>query len=857
MFIERFQREARATAKLNHHNIIAGIGVGEAGGYNYFAMEYIEGETLNARLKREGAMAERDVLELGVAMASALAHAHSAGIIHRDVKPENILIANDGTPKLADLGLAKAENAEDNSLTQSGSAVGTPHYIAPEQASGLPLDGRADSYALGCTLYHAATGHTPFNGATPAVLMVKHINERMPHPQTLRPELSDEFCAILSHLVAREPQDRYARLDQAVEDMSALLSGGTPATKALPSAKINFLSNPAQGGSAPKIHAEKSVTRRLAPVGARVESGSSTSGRHSTRSVRAASKSAMPLYALGGGALVLALGGYLIFGGAPEKPKPIAAAAPTIPAAPPAVVQNTPPPPIPAAVPKVAPPPVVEAPRPAVVQTRPATPPAPPVTPRTDTGSSLAPTVAVAASLAPAKPVAATQLPLPRADAIPLFDGKSLDGWNLAAPAWSVADGVMVGRGAAGNASLQRYRILPVDFDLQLDTTFENGFHFGWSSQLNGTTKSNYLNLNNDMSLTLSEYEIEARELARADHNIPFGAHTFRVIVQGGRVVVAVDGATVIQSDKVLRSDNQRDLYIFAHNDGTLKIRSITAADASHATIAISESTLAPAPTVMEVVKPDPEVESRWAYAQFEEQFIGALRKLDAKASAESLAAAEKNERFKAFVAELKDDRQLLGWLNDVFVAELDGAKKLKDVDTFEVRLLRGDPLRVGKHGQFQLINADKGVLEIGSGGMSFMKPVAQLKLETRQSLAGMGFASDATAATLARRAFLALLTVQPADSKTFAAAIAAVDTLRKADGAAASASCLERWLKSLQAGADSEAAQRRRGRRKGFEHPDLAHYERVGQALHQYSSDYRTTLFYRHTLPAIAALAK
>ena len=247
VFVERFLNEARATAKLNHPNIVAGYAVGSAEGYHYFAMEFIQGENLKTRIIREGVLAEAEVLRIGAAISAALGHAHAAKIVHRDVKPDNILIDADGTPKLADLGLAKGARREDASLTQSGSTVGTPHYIAPEQARGeRDIDGRADQYGLGCTLYHAASGRTPFDAPTAPVLMVKHINEKMPHPRSFRPDLSDGCCAVIGRMVARDAADRYALMEEAAEDLQRVLNGEEPLHAALPASKLNFL--PVRGG---------------------------------------------------------------------------------------------------------------------------------------------------------------------------------------------------------------------------------------------------------------------------------------------------------------------------------------------------------------------------------------------------------------------------------------------------------------------------------------------------------------------------------------------------------------------------------------------------------------------------------
>ncbi len=239
-YLNRFLREARATAKLNHPNIVRAYAVGSADGYHVFAMELVEGTNLKQRIKGLQRLSEDEVVVIGTAIASALAHAHDKGIIHRDVKPENILMDAHGTPKLSDLGLVHVHG--DGTLTQAGFAVGTPHYMSPEQSRGdKEVDGRSDIYSLGCTLYHAATGSTPFDGPTPAVLMLKHINEKMPHPQDVNRELTDDFCRVIDRMVARKKEDRYANFHEVHDDLARLLEGEPPQCEPLSSSRSNFI----------------------------------------------------------------------------------------------------------------------------------------------------------------------------------------------------------------------------------------------------------------------------------------------------------------------------------------------------------------------------------------------------------------------------------------------------------------------------------------------------------------------------------------------------------------------------------------------------------------------------------------
>ncbi len=226
-FIERFLREARAAGRLGHPNIVAGIDAGFADGYYYFAMEYVEARNLGDRLD-EGSLDEDEVIRIGKQMAEALDHAHAANIVHRDVKPENILVTLGGQAKLCDLGLARS-TGEDMRITQAGMTVGTPYYVSPEQVQGKEPDIRADIYSLGATLYHLVTGQPPFDGETPMAVMLKHLNETPPSPRDVRPTgVSPALEAIILKMMARHQENRYQTMDQVASDLHKAASGAIP-----------------------------------------------------------------------------------------------------------------------------------------------------------------------------------------------------------------------------------------------------------------------------------------------------------------------------------------------------------------------------------------------------------------------------------------------------------------------------------------------------------------------------------------------------------------------------------------------------------------------------------------------------
>ncbi len=248
VFVDRFLREARAVAQLNHPNIVQGIDVGTSGKYHYFAMEYIQGETVQELIVREGAMPERRALEIVLQIAQALHHAHRHDMVHRDIKPDNIIVTQTGVAKLCDLGLAKSMG-QDSSLTQTGMAVGTPYYVSPEQARGeSDVDIRSDIYSLGATLYHMVLGRTPFSGSSAAVVMTKHLTEEPEDPRAARPELSASIAALIMKMMAKDRAGRQQSPEALIADINLALAGKLPAgVRAVPLRAADRAAEPRPG----------------------------------------------------------------------------------------------------------------------------------------------------------------------------------------------------------------------------------------------------------------------------------------------------------------------------------------------------------------------------------------------------------------------------------------------------------------------------------------------------------------------------------------------------------------------------------------------------------------------------------
>ena len=228
-FVDRFYMEGKAAARLNHPNIVGAFDVGEAGGYHYFVMEYVEGQTVFDHIAEGNPYSEKDAINIVIQICKALVHAHENGLIHRDVKPKNIMITPSGVAKLADMGLAREKDDQEAAQAEAGKAYGTPYYISPEQIRGeLNIDFRADIYSIGATFYHMITGRVPFEGASPAVVMHKHLKEELVPPDHIISTISSGTSEIIEVAMAKDPKNRYASTQDMLSDLEAVARGEPP-----------------------------------------------------------------------------------------------------------------------------------------------------------------------------------------------------------------------------------------------------------------------------------------------------------------------------------------------------------------------------------------------------------------------------------------------------------------------------------------------------------------------------------------------------------------------------------------------------------------------------------------------------
>src|SRR5215218_2160372 len=220
--LERFRREARAVAQLNHPHVFTVIDAGEDEGAPYIVFEYVEGETLKDRIRRNGRLPVAEAVAYAIEIARALECAHSHRLVHRDVKPQNVLIDPDGRAKVTDFGIARSLEAQ--GLTAPGRVLGTTDYVSPEQALGHEVTEQSDIYSLGVVLYEMLTGEVPFKADTQVAVAMKHVREPLPDVQRRRPEISASLAAVVERSTSKETQNRYQDVGQMVHDLEEVLA---------------------------------------------------------------------------------------------------------------------------------------------------------------------------------------------------------------------------------------------------------------------------------------------------------------------------------------------------------------------------------------------------------------------------------------------------------------------------------------------------------------------------------------------------------------------------------------------------------------------------------------------------------
>src|ERR687889_483630 len=220
--LERFRREARAVARLSHPHIVGVIDAGEEDGRPYIVFEYVEGETLKERIRRMGRLPIDEAIAYAIEIARALGAAHARGIVHRDVKPQNVLVDEEGSAKVTDFGIARS--MDDSGLTAEGRVLGTTDYVSPEQALGHDVNGQSDIYSLGVVLYEMRTGDVPFHGENQVSVAMKHVREDMPDLQSRRPEASATLASVLDRMTDKDLGRRYADIESLVTDLEEALA---------------------------------------------------------------------------------------------------------------------------------------------------------------------------------------------------------------------------------------------------------------------------------------------------------------------------------------------------------------------------------------------------------------------------------------------------------------------------------------------------------------------------------------------------------------------------------------------------------------------------------------------------------
>jgi eukaryotic-like serine/threonine-protein kinase len=219
--LQRFRQEARAVAKLTHPNVVSVIDAGEDGGHPYIVFEYVKGETLKQRVNRVGALDTQEAIAYAIEVARGLSVAHGRNMVHRDIKPQNVLIDEEGRAKLTDFGISR--QLEQDGMTATGRVLGTTDYVAPEQAMGRKVDPRSDIYSLGVVLYEMLVGQVPFHADSQVGVAMKHVNEELPDVQRRRPEASAAVALVVERATAKDPAERYQTVGEMIDDLETAL----------------------------------------------------------------------------------------------------------------------------------------------------------------------------------------------------------------------------------------------------------------------------------------------------------------------------------------------------------------------------------------------------------------------------------------------------------------------------------------------------------------------------------------------------------------------------------------------------------------------------------------------------------
>jgi serine/threonine-protein kinase len=269
-FVARFRREAQAAAALNHGNIVSVFDTGSQGDIHYIVMEYVQGRTLRDIIRNEGPLLPERAAEIAHAVAGALAAAHQAGLVHRDIKPGNIMLTPTGEVKVMDFGIART--ATGDTLTQTAAVLGTASYLSPEQAQGEPVDARSDIYSLGCVLYEMLSGNPPFTGDSPVAIAYKHVRDDPVPPSRVNPDIPGGLEAVVIKSMAKNPANRYQTAAEMEQDLERVLHGlPTMATPVLGDTTEHLSGTRPEGTAVmtqvpPEEEEEEERKRRLWPV---------------------------------------------------------------------------------------------------------------------------------------------------------------------------------------------------------------------------------------------------------------------------------------------------------------------------------------------------------------------------------------------------------------------------------------------------------------------------------------------------------------------------------------------------------------------------------------------------------------